>query len=138
MGEFTILNDDTIAELRALNDSNLPHLATITRDVQSGAREGGSLVDETPVEVFSDRACRLSPAGAQATVAEADQAEGRGSWTLTFVAGTIVPENAIAEVTGETNGVVWTRRVRIAGSRSTRGTNAMAKYDAVDVGPADE
>lgn len=138
MSEFELLNSDAIADLRALNESNLPHLATITLEKQSGAREGGSLVDETPDTIFTDIACRLSPAGSSRTSEEAAQPQTRASWTLTFVAGTIVPDNAIADVSGETNGVAWLRRVRIAGGKQTRAFASMAKYDAVDVGPADE
>jgi hypothetical protein len=138
MSEFELLNGDTLADLRALNESNLPHVATITVEQTSGAREGGSLVDETLDTLFEDEPCRLSPASTSRTAEQAAQPQTSASWILTFTAGTMVPDNAIAEVSGETNGEAWQRRVRIAGGRQTRAFSSMARYDAVDVSPADE
>lgn len=139
MSEFEFMGG-AVDDLRALNASNMPHVATITLEKSSGAREGGSLVDETPDTLFTDLACRLSPAGSSRSADEAAQSNARGPWTLTFADGTLIPENAIAEVTGRWNrdSDEWTRRVRLTGTRSTRAFTSMAKYDAIDVGPADE
>lgn len=135
-GDLELIPPDALADLRALNEDNLPHLASILIEKQSGTREGGALVDPTPEVWDTDVPCRLSPSGGGSPNAERDQASTTSSWVVAFAAGYEVPENATAVIAGETNGIAWTRTVRLLATRQTRAFAMMARYDAVDLGAA--
>lgn len=134
MPEFDLIPPDALADLRALNESNLPHLATISIETQSGARVGGALVDPAPQEIAADVPCRLSPSGSGSQLDERDQTGTTSRWTVAFAAGYVVPENATAVISGATNGQAWQRTVQILSTIQTRAFASMAKYDAVDLG----
>src|SRR4051794_33897869 len=112
---FRVIDDDALAELRAINNANLPHRASVTMQATSGTRVGGALVPVTPTTVLDDVPCRLVPlAQARANeVAVADQPDAQANYVLVFEAGVVIPRGAEATVTGTSlaTGEEWTRKL---------------------------
>jgi hypothetical protein len=128
-----ILDDATIAELRQINEGNMPHRATVTVVPISGTRVGGALVDRTP-EIILDRVpCRLTPHNESAVVVAGAQARAVGRWTLTFVACTQIPQNAVADVYDAQDNAI--ARVRIGQRSSSRSFEIGSAYACEDVSP---
>jgi hypothetical protein len=136
--ELRLLPEETLAELRALNEANLPHTCAVTFQQTTGARVGGALsVAPTPTTVLpAGTPCRLVPLklrGAMEGLA-ADQAFLSDPWALVFRIGVELPEGSLATVTGtDALGTPWTRIVRLGAAIHSRAFEIESRYGARDV-----
>jgi hypothetical protein len=130
-----ILSGTVLAELRQMNDGNLPHVATVTVRPSSGPRVGGALVTNTPTTLYTDVPCRLTPRRrpAEDVLGAGDQLRAVKTWTLSFTAGTTIPEGALAIVSGRGAGGVWQRAVRVGAPAGSLSFPVSARYTAQDV-----
>lgn len=132
-----LLTPDTVAELRSLQQGNMPHTCTVTVVPVSGTRVGGALVSSAPVTVLTDAACRLTPRKRpMQEQVSAGQMRVTAQWVLILAAGTELPHGAVAVVTGADvlDGVVWVRSVRIGAPEHSRVFGTGARYACEDVG----
>lgn len=105
-----ILADPAIAELRATNVANLTHLATI--------RKPGPMVNgrpSAPVIVDSDVPCRMRPAATVSERVVAGSLDAPARYTLTFHVGTVVGIDYTMTVTGDEDGALFMRTVKVVG-----------------------
>lgn len=137
--ELRNLSEDALAELRAVTEANLPHLAHATTDVTSGARVGGALAAGTPATVLFDAVpCRLVQIRQRTRDAlTGDQAYEGELWNLVFRIGIVLPLGALVTVTGvDAMGNAWTRVVRIGLPLHSRTYEVSSRYIARDVNVA--
>lgn len=136
--ELRLLPDEARAELRALNEANLPHTCTVTFQQTTGTRAGGALsTGPTPTTLLpAGTPCRLVPLklrGAMEVLA-ADQPFLSDPWALVFRVGVQLPEGALATVTGtDALGNAWTRIVRLGAAIHSRAFDITSRYSARDV-----
>jgi hypothetical protein len=140
--ELRLLGDEPLAELRALNEANLPHTCAVTAEQQTGGRVGGALATaSTPTTVLpAGTPCRLiayrSRRGAT-EILQADQPFLEDQWFLSFRIGVVVPEGALATVSGVDGlGNPWTRLVRVGTPVHSRAYEIESRYAARDVNVA--
>lgn len=138
--EYVLLPDDAVSDLQALSESNLPHVvvrATLAR--ATGVRVGGALVDPTPVLLFENERCRLTPTR-PASVDSAGQSHPAQAWTLVLRRGLVLPPGAIALVRGQDRAMdpQWERSVRVVDTQSQRMVTSVARFAVVDAGPSAE
>lgn len=135
--EYRLLSSEAIANLRALNEANMPHRCSATMDVKTGTRVGGALTT-TPTSIMTNVPCRLAPVKRriQETL-QGDQANQQDQWMLVFRVGVAVPEHALATITGtDALGVPWTRVVRVGTPVHSRAFEIRSAYSARDVNVA--
>lgn len=135
-----LLDSNTVAELRALNEGNMAHVCTITTLPTTGTRVGGALADKTPIVLFTDLRCRLTPRRLRALEQlQAGQEQAHAQWTLVVPAGTTIPSGAVAVVSHLSDDCgcdTPTRTVRISAPANSRTFEIGARYNAEDVSPA--
>lgn len=136
--DLRLLPAETLAELRALNEANLPHTCAVTFQQTTGTRVGGALsAPPTPTAVLpAGTPCRLVPLklrGATEQLA-ADQPFLSDPWALVFRIGVVIPEGALATVSGtDALGAPWTRLVRVGAAIHSRAYEITSRYAARDV-----
>jgi hypothetical protein len=136
--ELRLVPDETLAELRALNEANLPHLCSATFDVRSGTRVGGAIA-ATPTAILAAVPCRLVAQKRlpKAEMLAGDQPYAGDQWNLVFRVGVVVPEGALATITGtDALGAAWTRVVRVGTPLHSRAYEIESRYGARDVNVA--
>lgn len=136
--ELRLIPDDTLAELRAVTDANLPHLCSATFDVRSGTRVGGA-ISATPTALLTNVPCRLIAQKRlpRAETLAGDQPYSGDQWNLVFRVGVVVPEGALATVTGvDALGNAWTRVIRVGTPIHSRAYEIESRYGARDVNVA--
>lgn len=131
--DFRVIPAEGLSVLRALTEANLPHLATIVAETTSGARTGGALpVVTTTLQTAAP--CRLLALKRLMVQMEmGGQAFQQDQWALVFRVGVVLPEGAVATVSG-TNalGVAWTRVIRIGLPVHSRAYEIESRYTARD------
>lgn len=136
--ELRLLPEETLAELRALTEANLPHTCSVTFQQTTGARVGGALATPpTPTAVLpAGTPCRLVPLKLRGAleVLQADQPFLSDPWALVFRVGVVLPEGALATVSGlDALGTAWTRLVRVGAAIHSRAFEICSRYSARDV-----
>lgn len=115
---------DSVAELAAISDANLPHTAVI-ETMGIITLPGG--VKREQWTVAATVPCRLMPVGAPIEQLQAGQLQGRTGWMLTLSRTVRVTGQQRATVTGETDGVPWTQHVEVIGPIGPHSYQAMTQ-----------
>lgn len=112
-----LIPDESLAELRAISEANLPHTAEIIGVGDSTREPGGIYVNEP--EVKATFPCRLMPAGAPTEQLAAGQPASTMRWLLVLPAGTVIQPSQQVRVSGETKStegsVPWVRELEVIG-----------------------
>lgn len=138
--EFVLLPDDAVSDLQALSESNLPHVVVrATRMPASGARVGGALVDKTPLTLFENEPCRLTPLARPTTLGDASQPHPTQAWTLTLRRGIDMPVGAIVLVRGQDreSDTMWERSLRVIDTQRARLVTSVSRFAVIDAGPTE-
>jgi hypothetical protein len=132
--ELRLLPPESLATLRALNEANLPHRCTVVANTSVGTRVGGALAT-TPVTLLTAAPCRLVALKHRTPeTLVGDQPFEADQWVLIFQVGVVLPEGAVATVTGtDALGAAWTRVVRIGTPSHDRTFEIESRYGARDV-----
>lgn len=138
--EYRVIDDETIAELRAVNEANLPHTVSATADVRSGARVGGAIAATPTTILAAGTPCRLVAMrlrSARGEVLAGDQPYSGDQWNLVLRVGVQIPEGALATVLGvDALGNAWTRLIRIGTPLHSKAYETESRYSARDVNPS--